>query len=424
MLGFKKQHNAINYLERFCTHCPVQELRADADFAFLTFDMQLKKPLGVLDTLWVALDTYQYSLGERSLPNGIKLPNGAEFLLMVTNNIAELYVTEAYDVFGLWHGVSDPQQQYRSVPSVGAPWRLVRWKNNYTQQEVQYVGSLRVNRLGLPPSSMDAVTIINNTITVRLPWTLLNFTDPSKGEVLHDNRGTPERETLVSDGVAFSIVFQNQVQTTQSRFTWPGWNTVEGATEYTKESYHIAKNYLRTMPGGLIARCDTYEIENDVVTTIAASRGVLQNDLSLDGASLEVILLQAPEAGTLVLGKDGGFAFVPEEGQTGEASFNYQLRGGSFISAPATVTLRIAGEAKGSGFAQLYPNPTVQGVTIKASAIVDRVEVYSITGARVRSFNVYAKEKYLPLEGLKPGMYLFRLFSATETLVKKVIIEN
>jgi hypothetical protein len=67
---------------------------------------------------------------------------------MITNHSCELYVTEAYDQFGKWHRLNLPGQLYRSVPSDGAPWKIVRFKNNYFEQEIQYIGHLSFKRLG------------------------------------------------------------------------------------------------------------------------------------------------------------------------------------------------------------------------------------------------------------------------------------
>ncbi|MDX5435828.1 MAG: hypothetical protein LPK03_01460 [Pontibacter sp.] len=215
LLGFKKAGPATTPWQTFCNDCPVKSVEAGADFGYLNMKLNIGKPMLVNDTLWVALDTYDAALGEKLLPNGKRIGNGAEFVLMVTNYKAELYVTEAYDLYGIWHRTSTEKQLYRSIATDGAPWRIVRWKNNNNEQEVQYVGSMRVNRLGLPPSSLDAVTITDNAIDIKLPWTLLNFTDPSTATVMHDNRSTPEREVRVSDGIAATI-FYGAIDTKQT----------------------------------------------------------------------------------------------------------------------------------------------------------------------------------------------------------------
>jgi hypothetical protein len=424
IIGFKKPNSDLEPWESFCADCPVQAIKASADYTYFNMQLQLSEPLDVLDTLWLALDTYQANLGENRFPNGVPISNRAEFLLMITNNFAELYVTEAYDLFGLWHGVAAPEQKFRSIVSQGAPWKLVRWKNNYTNQEVQYVGTLRVNRLGLPKTSMDAVTIDEEGISIKLPWNLLNFVDPGNAMVMHDDRATSARETIKSDGVAVTFLHKNRMQATDRRFTWDTWYDVSDAVEYKKESFYIAKQYMGNLPGGLIARCDAYEVDINGVTTIAAAQGVLQNDVLMDGSSMEAILVKAPSAGILFLQKDGGFTYIPEEGRTGTVRFTYQLLSGAFVSEPVEVELTLKGLPEGSGFAQVYPNPAINEVTVLSRSVLDRVEVFNIVGALVRVYPIQSTEKTLRLDGLKPGMYLFRLHSAKESMVKKVVVEN
>lgn len=60
-------------------------------------------------------------------------------------------------------------QQHQSVATDGEPWKLVRWRNNTSRQDVQFIGELKVNKSTLPPSSMDAVTLHDKKISLRIP---------------------------------------------------------------------------------------------------------------------------------------------------------------------------------------------------------------------------------------------------------------
>ena len=68
---------------------------------------------------------------------------------------------------------------------------------------------------------------------------------------------------------------------------------------------------------------------------------VLANDSDADGDSLQALLLQGPSHGTLTLGDDGTFAYVPEAGFTGADTFTYRATDGQLLSDPATVTISV-----------------------------------------------------------------------------------
>lgn len=422
LIGFKKPGAATQPWEQLCESCPVKAVEAGADYAYFNLKLHINKPLLVNDTLWLALDTYDAGLGETMLPTGSKLSHGAEFALMVTNYKAELYVTEAYDLYGIWHGTSTTKQRYRSVATNGAPWKIVRWKNNNNEKEVQYIGSLKVNRLGLPPSSMDAVTINDTAIDIKLPWTLLNFTDPSAATVMHDDRSTQGREETKSDGIAVSIFYGGDAKTTATRFTWEGWNNALGAKEYKKASYDIAKQNLKTLPGNPVAVQDAYTIKLGELNQFKAAEGVLRNDFSFDGSPMQAVIDQNPAFGQILLNRDGSFVYLPDEAKTGTVTFTYRVIAGANYSAPVSVHLNIAGVPNGNGFAMLYPNPTAGEVNVVSKAVVDKLEVYDHLGRMLHSGAVNAKEYTYQFKRLQPGVYFVKLYSGKESLTRKIVL--
>jgi len=196
----------------------------------------------------IGYDTYGSDIGESVLPDGVTISNRAEFALGISlPDTARLYVTEAYDTFGIWHGVSGDEQLYHSVVSDGAPWKLVRWKNNSGENDIYEIGKLGIGYMDGEKTSLDAVTVDNNTIEIRVPWTLLNFTDPSAVEVLDDDRSTTMRETAKSDGIALTVSCGGQLIET-SRYLWTQWNTAPATYERDKDSMTIfgetLKNFL------------------------------------------------------------------------------------------------------------------------------------------------------------------------------------
>jgi len=372
LLGFRKPRD-LTLWEEFGENEKVKSIHAQADYSYFQLQLNVGQHIQESDTIWISLDTYDETLGESILPNGQTVSNRAEFALMITNYKAELYVTEAYDLFGIWFNTSTPEQQYRSTVSDGAPWKLVRWKNNFGNEEAQDIGQMGVNRLNTPAYSTDAVRLFSDRIEIRLPWSLLNFTDPSRLEVMHDDRSTPETETRISDGISIGIFYDDFETETSTRFTWDSWNLPEDTEEYKKASYIYMKEYLPTLPGNPIAVSDHYELGTGGVNHISSAEGVLKNDLSLDGVPMEAVLVEPPKRGLLQLESDGSFSYLAESGFTGTDEFVYRVKAGFNWSDPVTAKLQISGTPVGRGFAELYPNPVSTTLNIRSGAVIDEL---------------------------------------------------
>lgn len=228
----------------------LKSIKTDMDNAFFYVKIQTDSPLQSGDTIWVGFDTYRADLGESILPNGSTIENRAEFALAVNNGEnSPMFVTQAYDLFGIWHrrdNFSDPLQVYQSIPSDGAPWMPIRWKNNAGEQAYQEIGLLHTITDTELASSSDGVRINGNDILLRIPWSLLQFTDPSLKLVMHDDRsnndGDPtqvdDREEMESDGVLLTVIYKGDKLITE-RCLWDNWDMPSNIVEYDKDSYPI-----------------------------------------------------------------------------------------------------------------------------------------------------------------------------------------
>src|SRR5207247_2075609 len=87
-------------------------------------------------------------------------------------------------------------------------------------------------------------------------------------------------------------------------------------------------------------QADYYSIPRDV-TLSAAAPGVLANDSDADGDSLTAAIGTAPSHGTLTLGSDGHFSYVPASGYVGSDTFTYTASDGFATRAPGTVTIGV-----------------------------------------------------------------------------------
>jgi hypothetical protein len=88
-------------------------------------------------------------------------------------------------------------------------------------------------------------------VDIRIPWTLLQFTDPSVLEVMDDNRATSATEIAVSDGIALSVSLGKEILETKppySRFRWEPWDAAPPTTEREKASMTAFGAALKAIP--------------------------------------------------------------------------------------------------------------------------------------------------------------------------------
>jgi len=211
---------------------------------FLHIKMEINQELTANDTIRLALDTYFPEVGELLLPGGNELANRSEFFLEITENQATLYVTRAYNLFAIWFGSSPDDQLFHSIVSNGAPWDIVKWKNNRFEDAVQMIGELMPHSGTEFSSKREGILFDNKTITVRIPWSLLNFTDPSNHLVMDDKRNTIARETAVSQGISVMFHFQGQSYAPE-RFIWEKWNVARAYEEVDKVSLQIMQEGMK-----------------------------------------------------------------------------------------------------------------------------------------------------------------------------------
>jgi hypothetical protein len=85
------------------------------------------------------------------------------------------------------------------------------------------------------------------TVDVRVPWTLLQVTDPSDLRVLDDDPTTRPRETTLTEGFRIAVSLGTDLVET-SRMKWARWDTAPSYTERRKLSYAVFGEGLRRIP--------------------------------------------------------------------------------------------------------------------------------------------------------------------------------
>jgi hypothetical protein len=90
-----------------------------------------------------------------------------------------------------------------------------------------------------------------------------------------------------------------------------------------------------------ITEDDAYATKIDTLLVVPAP-GVLANDADADGDSLESLLTQNTENGSVTLMSDGSFTYMPAPGFTGTDSFQYLANDGGAQSVEGTVTIIVS----------------------------------------------------------------------------------
>lgn len=238
---------------------PVTRAEATSDNSYFYLRTEFNQNLSAGDTLMIAFDTYSSDIGESRLPNGKPLSKRSEFLffLIIGNDTALQYVTEAYNMNGLTprFNLSDPLvQKYMSTISDGAPWKMMQWFNDGFEMTFHDIGKLPVeNSTEFTPGLRCAAAWSNDKIQIRIPWTMLYFYDPTRmyvndGAESFDGGRSYEIYSSLSDGIAVSVYFKGNVTSSTTRYNWNPWLVVPSTHYREKGSLQVVATGLSVFP--------------------------------------------------------------------------------------------------------------------------------------------------------------------------------
>jgi hypothetical protein len=194
-----------------------------------------------------------------------------------------------------------------------------------------------------PPFASDDAYFVNaggTLVTDTTNGVLVNDSDPEGGklEVLN-----PDLVTRPANAADFQIFRNggfryrpNPGFTGPDQFTYQARDPDGGTSNAATVTITVAGN---SPP---VAQDDFYETTSDMGLVIAAP-GVLSNDSDPEGDAVVAVLLSGPSHGTLTgPSPDGGFAYTPDAGFTGDDAFTYQTRdsnGGASNAATVRITV-------------------------------------------------------------------------------------
>jgi hypothetical protein len=241
------------------------EIMTDADATYFYLALKIPELDFNRKNLFIALDTYDKEKGDHKLPfTTEKFENGFEFLLEFKSaDSAAILVDEPYSVYTDIY--NDLIPGYASVQNENGVF--IREKMLTNRGRVSLLGvktdSVAVDRSRLTfgissnPEKSNADWYFNKDkgiLEARIPWHLINVTDPAKRYVLDNKPGTSDIEYAKSDAFNLFIFLTDKKdklllkypENTPFSCTWDEWETPKYSSRL-KPVYFTLQDYFRKL---------------------------------------------------------------------------------------------------------------------------------------------------------------------------------
>ena len=242
----------------------IERVEVSMDVSYLYLDLSFSQPIDLENEhLYIGLDTFARDRGEtrygKTLP--YYAPSGMEYLVSLTGkDTSQLLVIPPYNYaayrFSSYEGLAgngifEPMQKLinkERAQEDGTPIAAIHEDTS-------------AMRFGTLEKSNNLWNISGNILSVRIPWTRINVSDPSRGRVL-DDRGPYNTDplkdqlaTTISEGIGISFVlvdanagtlkasYPKQGSDSEVLFPWKNWDEPE-FKQRLKDSYPIIKQYF------------------------------------------------------------------------------------------------------------------------------------------------------------------------------------
>jgi tetratricopeptide (TPR) repeat protein len=254
--------------------------RVASDEAYLYLRLDLDPGQGPVSwsgsQYWVGIDTYDAARGEHRFPPPVDVttPAGMEFLIEFSGPDSRILVDRPYDLF-----TNRNRRPYRSVEGHGGDFMEIqvytnrdRYGRDGTYYPAQGYSRSPLRRGSMDPASPDYDTLSDwidapdgSFLEARIAWGLLNVTDPSSHQVVHEDAPrTGPVATRRTDGFRFFVLglegggtrlkvvdrFPRTGRPSLSDFPvyrWDGWKEPRYHL-VLKDSYEILKQALKAIP--------------------------------------------------------------------------------------------------------------------------------------------------------------------------------
>ena len=222
---------------------------------------------------WIGIDTYDVERGDHRFPPpaGLSIPPGLEFLVRIGGKESRILIDPPYRIFSgiaLRPCRSESNDDGEFVEIVAVPNRE-RWGRDGTHFPAQSYSRSPLRFGSTDPASPDQHDLADwyaapdgGVVEARIPWGLLNVSDPSSHRVIHETSRTDGTvESARTEGFRFHVlalrddgdgprVVQSLPQGPELTpadyplFSWPGWEKPTYHLEL-KESYFVLQEALR-----------------------------------------------------------------------------------------------------------------------------------------------------------------------------------
>lgn len=181
----------------------------------------------------------------------------------------------------------------------------------------------------------DAYTINEDTVlSVALPGILANDSDVDGDALTAALVASVTRGTLVFNLNGSFNYIPNTNYHGIDTFTY---RATDGVLTSAVATVTITINPTNDAPAAID---DAYTTLEDTALTILP-RGILTNDIDVDGDELTALLVSITTHGTLSLSNNGAFIYTPSLNYTGVDTFTYRVTDGVLTSDVATVTITV-----------------------------------------------------------------------------------
>ncbi|NCB42564.1 MAG: hypothetical protein EOM59_08080 [Clostridia bacterium] len=240
----------------------LKSMRLYANETYLTIHIELAEKLSFeKEYLLIGIDTYDANKGERKYAKNIDVvaPSGMEFLIELKGERnASILVHPGYNI------TKGRYESYESSDGIFERMNMLINKEQITKsgETIKSIYSdVSVLKYGTLADNSHYQWVQEGTnVSIRIPWPLINFSDPSTMQVLNDERVVyaplkDELKTATSEGILASALLvdavSGQVLSTVGvdfakpleRLRWDSWD-IPSYSERKKESYDIIKDYF------------------------------------------------------------------------------------------------------------------------------------------------------------------------------------
>lgn len=241
----------------------IKKLSLGYDCEYLYIDIFLQDKIDFSSQkLVIGLDTFDRNRGEfggEFVVPRVKevIPFGLEFVVEISGEEeSRILVNPGYNIAkGKYSPSTTGDGIFKEIHFLTNKERVTK---DGRKIDAIYHNMSRLNYGTFEKNTKNHWYIEENKIRMRLPWALINVTDPSSHTVLDDSRDIPqpgrdELNTAKSDGIMVCTYLVDKKDftvkdalVTNKPYLWEGWENVE-YTSRLKSSYYIIKEYFSTL---------------------------------------------------------------------------------------------------------------------------------------------------------------------------------